>query len=183
MRKFTTFAFALAGVAMLSVPSAAQTAAPLKIGYINSQKLIDQAPGSAEVKVTLQKELASWKAQVDAMQDSIQTMVKDFESKSVLLSPDAKQKRQDDILNKEATFKTRVAEIQTRASTRQSELLTPIMDKVQAAITALRTAEGYAIIFDASTEAMVAADPALDLTDKVLARLKAPAPAPTAGKN
>jgi outer membrane protein len=182
MRKTMTFLFALGALGALSMPAAAQATAPLKIGYINSQRLIELAPGSAEVKVTLQKEMASWTAQVEAMQDSIQTMITQFDQKAVLLSPDAKQKRQDEIVTKEASFKSRVAEIQNKAKTRQSELLTPIMDKVQAAITALRTAEGYAIIFDASTEAMVAADPALDLTDKVLARLKAPAPA-TAGKD
>ncbi len=181
MHKMTTIVFALASLAAFSIPAAAQTA-PVKIGYINSQKLIDQAPGSAEVKVTLQKELASWKAQVDAMQDSIQTMITQFEQKSVLLSPDAKQKRQDEILTKQASFKSRVEEIQAKAGQRQSELLTPIMDRVQLAITELRTAEGYSIIFDASTEAMVAADPALDLTDKVLAKLRATPPA-TAGKN
>lgn len=181
MRKIPTFVFALVALGALSMPAAAQ--GPLKIGYINSQKLIEQAPGSAEVKVTLQKELASWKAQVDAMQDSIQTMISQFEQKAVLLSPDAKQKRQDEITTKESAFRARVTEIQTKASQRQSELLTPIMDKVQAAITAMRTAEGYSIIFDASTEAMVAADPALDLTDKVLARLKAQGTPATAGKD
>jgi outer membrane protein len=174
------FAVAMAGLTAVAAPVSAQ--APMKIGYINSQQLLQEAPGSAEVQQTLQKELASWKAQVDAMQDSIQVMMKDFDQKSVLLSPDAKQKRQSEIASKQAAFTARVQEIQGKATQRQQELLTPIMDKVQAAITDLRVSEGYAIIFDAATEAMVAADPALDLTSKVLARLNAPATA-TTGKN
>ncbi len=171
MRKLMTFVFAIASLAVLSMPAAAQTAG--KIGYIDSRKLIKDAPGSAEIQNTLQKELASWKAQVDAAQDSLQRMVADFQKSSVLLSPDAKQKRQDDIIQKEQQFNAKVQEIRTKADARQAELLQPIMDKVQAAITEVRKAEGFAIIFDAAAEAMVAADPALDLTDKVLAKLGA----------
>ena len=178
MRKFTTIIFALASLAALSVPASAQTAS--KIGYIDSRKLLQGAPGATEIQTTLQKELASWSAQVDAARDSLQRMVTDFQQKSVLLSPDAKQKRQDDIIAKEAALNARVQDIRTKADARQQELLKPLMDKVQAAITELRTAEGYAIIFDAAAEGMVSADPALDLTDKVLAKLKAAAPATTA---
>jgi outer membrane protein len=175
MGKLKSLVIALGSMAALSMPAAAQTA-PMKIGYINSQKLIEQAPGAAEVKTTLQKELASWKAQVDATDDSIQAMITQFQQKSVLLSPDAKQKQMDAITARQTAFQARVQEIQTKAGQRQQELLKPIMDKVQVAIADVRKAEGYAIIFDAATDAMVDADPALDLTDKVLAKLKAPAP-------
>src|SRR4051812_21156370 len=121
MRKMTTVALALLGLAAIGAPVSAQ--APTKVAYINSQKLIDQAPGSAEIKVTLQKEMASYKAQIDAMDDSLKTMVTDFQQKSVLLSPDAKQKRQDDITAKDAAFKARADEMQNKATAHQQQLL------------------------------------------------------------
>ena len=178
MRKVSGIVFALAAMAAFSAPLAAQ-AAPTKIGYIDSRKVLREAPGAAEVTQTLQKELNSWKAQLEATEDSIRTMVSDFEKQSVMLSPDAKQKKQSDIVARQNAFDARYQELQVKATERQKELLSPIMDRIQAVITDVRTAEGYAIIFDAATEAMVAADPALDLTDKVLAKLKA-APAAAA---
>lgn len=180
MRKMKTIAFALFSLALVSMPVAAQT--PTKIGYINSQKLIDQAPGSAEVKVTLQKELASYKAQIEAMDDSLSTMVSDFQQKSVLLSPDAKQKRQDEITAKSTAFKARADDMQNKATQRQQQLLQPIMDRIKTAIEDVRKADGFAIIFDSATEAMVAADTTLDLTEKIIAKLKAPVAA-TPSKN
>ena len=182
MRKITMFALAITGLTMMGAPAAVQAQGPVKIAYVNSQKLIEQAPGSAEVKNTLQKELASFKAQIDAMDDSMNVMLADFNQKAVLLSADAKQKRQDDLNTKRAAFQERAQAMQTKANARQAELLQPIMDKIQAAITEYRKSEGYAIIFDSATEAMVAADPALDITDRVIAKLKAPA-APAPGKN
>jgi outer membrane protein len=173
------FGMTVMALTMLGAPLAAQTTAP-KIAYVNSQKLIDQAPGAAEAKATLQKELASYKAQLEAMDDSLNSMLADFNAKSTLLSADAKQKRQDDLNAKQAAFQQRAQDMQTKAADRQNELTKPIMDKIQAAIADIRKADNYSVIFDFAS--MVAADPALDITDLVLARLKAPA-APTAGKN
>ena len=175
MRKVMTSVFALAAVMAFSSTASAQ--APTKIGYIDSRTILREAPGAAEVTQTLQKELTSWRAQLAATEDSIKNMISDFEKQSLVISPDAKQKRQADIIARQNSFQARYDELQQKATDRQKELLTPIMDRVQKAITDLRTAEGYAIIFDSATEAMVAADPALDLTQKVLDRLKAPATA------
>jgi outer membrane protein len=160
------------------MPASAQQ----KIAYVNSAKLLDQAPGAAEAKTTLQKELASYKAQIDAMDDSLSNLVADFQSKSVLLSPDAKQKRQDDIVAKQNAWKAKADAMQQKANERQQQVMQPILDKIRNAIIEVRKADGYAIIFDAATDAMIDGDPALDLTDKVIAKLKAVTPA-APGKN
>ena len=57
----------------------------------------------------------------------------------------------------------------------------PIMEQINKIIDELRAEEGYSMIFDAENQAgvLVAADKNLDLTDKVLARLRAAGP-PTA---
>jgi Skp family chaperone for outer membrane proteins len=70
----------------------------------------------------------------------------------------------------------RVNTINVEADTRGQEIMKPAMDKVDAAIDALRKEGGYAIIFDAGRGAMVSADTTLDLTKQVLARLRGSAP-------
>ena len=50
---------------------AAQAAAP-KIVYVNSQKIIAQAPGRADAEAQFQKEMDQYKAQVQKMGDSLQ---------------------------------------------------------------------------------------------------------------
>ena len=58
---------------------------------------------------------------------------------------------------------------------RQAELVKPIMQRVQTVIEAIRAEDGYAVILDVGSQVsvVVAADKKLDLTDRVLARLKA----------
>jgi outer membrane protein len=69
---------------------------------------------------------------------------------------------------------------------RQAQLVKPIMERVQAVIETIRAEDNYAVILDvgAQVSVVVAADKRLDLTDRVLARLKSAAPpaaAPASG--
>src|SRR5207302_9000024 len=65
-------------------------------------------------------------------------------------------------------------DLQHRAQQREQELLQPIQARVNAVIQGLRAEGNYALIFDADAPGsnIVAADPALDITSKVLERLK-----------
>lgn len=177
MRKLLTVAMAAAGLAIAATsPLAAQGATAGKIGYINSQRVIQEAPGAAEARSTLEKEMTGWQTQLKAMDDSLATLMQQYQQQSVMLSADAKKQKEEEIRTKQGGWQQRAQQLQETAGQRQEALMKPIMDKIQAVITELRQAEGYAIIFDMASQAMVAADPALDLTDKVIARLKAAAP-------
>ena len=57
MRKM--FLLALAAVALTAGSASAQST---KIGYINSQKIIAEAPGAAEVRTTIEREMNKHRA-------------------------------------------------------------------------------------------------------------------------
>ena len=63
--------------------------------------------------------------------------------------------------------------------TRQAQLVRPIMEQVQKIIEQVRSEENYAMIFDVGSQAsvVVAADKSLDITEKILTRLRAAKPA------
>ena len=65
--------------------------------------------------------------------------------------------------------------------TRQQELSQPVMAQIRETLEDLRKEEGYTFIFDvAASGVIVAADKNLDLTEKVVGRLK---PIPVAAKS
>jgi len=177
MGKFLTVALAAAGLALAATsPLPAQATGAIKIGYINSQRVIQEAPGAAEARSTLEKEMTGWQAQLKAMDDSLAALMQQYNQQSVMLSADAKKQKEEEIVQKRGGWQQRAQQLQETAGQRQETLMKPILDKVQVTINDLRQAEGYSFIFDMASQAMVAADPALDLTDKVIARLKAAAP-------
>jgi len=60
---------------------------------------------------------------------------------------------------------------------KEKELLRPIYDRINKAIEEVRAAESYSLIFDLQAGALAAGDPALDLTEKVVAHLRTQATA------
>lgn len=178
MRNVIRTMIAMAVLMLAAAPLAAQT--PTKIGFINTQRVIQEAPGTADAQQTLQREMQALESQVTAMQDSLNAMQQDYQQRSLVMSADAKQRREQEIVAKRNEFGQRAQTIQQQAQRRQQEIMEPLMQKVEEAIGEVRKAEGYAIVFDAASDAIVSADPALDLTQKVIDKLKAAAPAAAA---
>src|SRR5207247_4139170 len=92
----------------------------------------------------------------------------------IAVAPAAKQQKQKDRQQLQQKFEQRSNDLQSRAQQREQELLQPIQSRVNAVIQGLRAEGNYALIFDADApnSNIVAADPALDITSKVLERLK-----------
>ncbi len=161
----------------------AQTPAP-KIVYLNSQQILAQAPGRAEAEAQFQKELATYQANVKRMGDSLNVLVAAYNKQEVILSPAAKEAKQKELQGKEQEFDQRRRQLEQQAQQREAELTRPILDQIQKVINDMRMEEGYTFILDAGSSAgvVVAADKNLDVTEKVLVRLrKIAAAAPKAG--
>ena len=173
MRKFLSGLMLLGGLVAIAAPAAAQTAG--KVAYVDSRRIIAEAPGAREAQTTLNTELSGFEAQLKPLADSVQAMMAEYEQKSVMLSPDAKKQKEDEIRLKQQAFQQRRAQLEQQIEKRQAELVEPIMDRIEKVIEEIRVQGSYAIIFDKAANGMVAADPTLDLTDQVIARLKATA--------
>lgn len=177
MRKLFATVLTLAGLLAVSAPLSAQAAT--KIGYIDTRRVLQEAPGAQEARTTLEAEMQRFQNQLKSMQDSLQAIMTDYQQKSLVMSADAKQKREQEIIQKRTVWEQRAEQMQQQAAQRQQEVMEPIMQRVEEVISQVRQAEGFAIVFDVASEAIVSADPALDLTAKVIERLKAASPTAT----
>jgi outer membrane protein len=173
---------ALAAVALSAAPSLAQ--APLKVGFINSQFLLDQAPGAAQAAQQFDQELGAMRSQLQPMATELDSLISQFEAQSLTLSEDARRQRQQTIVQKQGQLQQAAQAMEQQAEQRRNELVQPIMDRISRTIEALRVEGSYHIIFDVAAGSIIAADPALDLTQEVLRRLQAGAGgAPGAARN
>ena len=173
---------ALALLTALSLPARAQG---VKVAYVQTSVLLDQAPGRAEAEAQFDKETGGYRDQIKRMSDSLNAMVADFQKRQATLTPAAREAQGKGLQAKEAEYQRRTQELEQKAQGRQSELVQPILDKVKAAIEEVRAEGGYAMIFNADQGSpIVAVDKSLNVTDRVLSKLKgttaaAPAPRPS----
>lgn len=179
MRK--TYLMALAGLAMTAGTASAQTA-PTKIAFVNSQKIIAEAPGATEIRTTIEREMNKHRADLALADDSLKNLITAYEKRQLVLSADARTKEEQAIRTRQQALQQRAQSLEDQMAKRQNELAKPLMEKINTVLETLRKEGGYALILDAASGSIVSADPAVDLTETVLTRLKATAAAPAAAK-
>ena len=158
-------------LAISAMPATAQT--PLKIGFINSQALLAQAPGAAEASQQFDTELGTMRAQLQPMAEELDSLIAQFEAQSMTLSEQARRQRQQVIVQKQGALEQAAQQMEAQAEQRRAELVQPIMDRISQIIEELRVEGNYHLIFDVAAGSIIAADPSLDLTNQVLTRLQA----------
>jgi outer membrane protein len=169
---------AIFAAATLALAPSAFAQAPVKIAYINSQKILADAPGRAEAEATYNREMVTAREQLQRMDDSLKAMVATFEKDAPALDSVKRDARGKTIRDTEQQFSQRAATLNTQMQQRQADLARPLMDQVSQVLDDVRAKGGYTMIFDVGAQgsALVSADKSLDLTDTVLARLKALGP-------
>jgi outer membrane protein len=161
---------ALAFLTLLSLPARAQG---VKLAYVQTSLLLDQAPGRAEAEAQFDKESGTYRDQIKRMSDSLTAMINDFQKSQATLAAATRETRVKSIQAKEAEYQRRTQELEQKAQGRQAELVQPILDKIKAAIEEVRVEGGYAMIFNADQGSpIVAVDKSLNVTDRVLTKLK-----------
>ena len=145
-----------------------------KIAYIDSKVVLSRAPGRQQAEDTFNKEMEASRTQVQKMGDSLQTMIADYQKTQATLAANIREQREAAIRKKQEDYQSRAGQLDQQMQQRQMELVKPIMDQIRKVLDDIRQEDGYAFILDAGSEAgvIVAADRNLDITEKVIARLK-----------
>jgi outer membrane protein len=157
----------------------------LKLAYIQSSVLLEQAPGRAEAESQFDRETGTYRDQIKRMNDSLGAMITSFERTQAAQTPAAREASAKQIRTREEEYQRRTRDLEQQAQKRQGELVQPILDRIKQAIEDVRAEGGYAMILNAdSGSPIVAVDKSLNVTDRVLARLRttaSAAPRPAAG--
>ncbi len=167
---------AMASAVMVAAPAAAQTT-PLKVAYINSQYILSEAPGARQAQAQFEQELQSMRASLQPMADEIDGLIQQYEAQQLTMSEAARQQRQQAVVGRQTALEERAQELEVTAEERRNALVQPVMDRIGRAIEAMRVEGNYHIIFDAAAGSIIAANEDLDLSDEVIRRLGAAAPA------
>lgn len=140
--------------------------------FIDSQQILEEAPGATEAQQTWSRELQQYRGEVQQLAAQVDSMQSSLEQQRDMLNQAAVERRREEIAQKRQELQRRAQELEQRAAQRQQELLGPILDQVRSVIEEIRAEQGYKMVFDASAAGVLAADPSLDVTDLVIRRLQ-----------
>lgn len=165
--------FSCITAALLLVVGSAEAQDGGRFGYIDSQRILAEAPGTSAAQTAFEADMERYRTELEQLETELSTLQENFDRQQGTLSPTVRQERQQELQEKFMAYQQRRTELEETAQQRQAELVTPIMARITEVIEQIRAEGNYAMIFDAAAGAMITADPALDLTDQVLARLQA----------
>ncbi len=148
-----------------------QGSAP-SIAYVNSQAVIQQAPGADSAQKAFQQEVQQYRQQAKSLTAELDSLQQQFQQQQGMLSEQARQKRQQKLIQRQKQVQSQVSKIEKKLQQRQQELMQPIIERVQKVIEQIRAERGYDIVLDVSGPGVVAANPDLNITQDVIARLQ-----------
>jgi outer membrane protein len=160
-------------LALASTMAAAQQPAG-RIAYVNPQALFENAPGRAQAESTFKRETEGYRLELSRMSDALTKLVADYQKDEPKLTAADKERRQRSIAAKEDTLRGRQQQLEQVAAQRQNELMAPIMESVRKVLDDVRVEDGYAMILSSEpgNSPILAADKNLDITERVVARLR-----------
>lgn len=149
-------------------------ASPPKFAYVDSRVILQRAPGSAAIQAQITKERNDAQASVTKMQDTLRVMYDAYLKDKPTLTAAQQEQREKALQEKNADFDQRVGQIDQEIQKRQYDLIQPMMTQIREVLDAIRNEESYTFIFDVGNDPglIVAADKNLDITERVISRLK-----------
>lgn len=144
--------------------------AELKIGYINSDRIINEYQGTKEAQEKFNKEVAKWEQEASERQKEIKTKKEQLDKQSLLLSSERKKELESQLEQELIEYNKFLQEKfgqQGDAVKKNEELLKPIMEKVNKILEKIAKDENYDFIFD-GRYSLAYAKKAYDITEKVI---------------
>lgn len=151
-----------------------------KIGFIDSQAILDQLPEAKDAKRRLEVLTVEWQNEIKKKRDALDKMVREFQAKEVLYTDEIKQQKRKEMMDADKAifeYQNQKFGVDGEYFRKQTELMRPIQDKLYSAMRAVAVDNEYEFVFDRASETLLLyANETHNLTQKVLDRLLASLP-------
>ncbi|MFP4847103.1 OmpH family outer membrane protein [Winogradskyella sp. PE311] len=169
MMKFKVL-FLLAIIGLMSFSAVAQRG--VRIGYIDTEYILQNVPEYQEATTQLDKKVMQWKSEIEKKLSVIDQKKKEIENESVLLTKELYEERMEDISFEEAE----ILDYQQKRfgpngdlMIQKRQLIEPIQDQIFAAVQDIAENGKYDFVFDKSADVvMLYSAERYDLSERVL---------------
>ncbi len=145
-------------------------AADIKIGFVNSLKILDEAPQTKAAMEAWQREFSPKKDKLIAEQAKLKKLEEKLIRDGALMSSSERKNLERDVMNQQRDLRRNEEEYNEDLNIRRNEVLQEVQAKVMSVINSMAKEEGYDLIF--SESGVVYFNEGIDISDKVLNRLK-----------
>jgi outer membrane protein len=140
-------------------------AAELKVGYVQVDKILQDAPQTAESGKKLEREFSPRSLELDKMQKQIRDLEATLDKEGVTLSETDRRNKERDTSNMKIEFQRKQRELREDINLRKNEELSSLQDRINKAVQTVSETDGYDLVVYGG---VAYASKKIDITDKVL---------------
>lgn len=155
-------------------------AAPLwsqgKIGYVDSDAIMDKLPDAQDAQAKLDVFIKDWQAELTKLEADWKSKYEDYEKRKLIMSEQTRAETEAELVKLEkkvGEYREKKFGANGELFQKQDEIMKPVQNKVFNAIKEVAQEEDLDFLFDRSGDVMLLfAKEKYDMTNKVLAKLK-----------
>jgi outer membrane protein len=156
-------------VGALALCGGALQAQELKIGYVNSERVLRDATPAKAAQSKLETEFSRREKDLQDQANRIKAASDKFEKDGPTLAEGERSRRQRDLVEQDREFQRKRREFQEDLNQRKNEELAAVLERANRVIRQIFETEKYDLILQEA----VFAGPRIDITDKVIRALNA----------
>lgn len=162
----------LAATTGLWLLTGAVIAQDLKIGYVNSERVLREATPAKAAQTKLEAEFGKREKDLSEQGVRLKAAADKLEKEAPTLSETERNRRQRELVEQDRDLQRKRREFQEDLTQRKNEELAAVVERANRVIKQIFDAEKYDVIL----QEVVFAGPRVDITDKVIKSLNAGAP-------
>ncbi|MDO9050350.1 MAG: OmpH family outer membrane protein [Methylotenera sp.] len=139
--------------------------AELKVGYVQVDKILQDAPQTAESGKKLEKEFSPRTQELDRMSKQIKDLETALDKEGLTISETERRNKERDVQNLKIEFQRKQRELREDINLRKNEELGTLQDRINKAVQSVSETEGYDLVVYSG---VAYASKKIDITDKVL---------------
>jgi outer membrane protein len=163
----TYFHKAFFASALVLASMATAYADELKIGYVNSERVLREATPAKAAQAKLDTERVKREKDLDDLAARLKTISDKLEKEAPTLAEAERSRRQRELVDQDRDFQRKRREFQEDLNQRKNEELAQLVERVNKVIKQIFETEKYDLILQEA----VFATPRVDITDKVIKAL------------
>jgi len=154
---------------------AASPLAAQKVGFVNTSRILQEMPQRPAAEAAIRVALEALQARQQVMVDSLNGMLAAFERDSSALPQAEKVARFQTMQTYDARYRDTLEVLERESQEAQAAAMQPMFDLIRTALDEIRASDNYTMILDLSREGsqIVSYDRNLDISDRVLTRIRA----------
>ncbi len=164
---------ALLAAAALFSPVLPALAQDLKIGYVNSERVLREATPAKAAQAKLEAEFSKRERELTDAATRLKTAADKLDKDGPTLAENERTRRQRELVEQDRDLQRKRREFQEDLNQRRNEELATVVERANRVIRQIFESEKYDVIL----QEVVFASARVDITDKVIRVLNAPAPA------